>query len=83
MKKTRTELKNSYNDKLQTIKKEHHVQPSIVLEYLYMKQDNEKEALEMLTQEIQRSLLYSHSLSYSNYSETVDETISQILKELQ
>lgn len=47
-----------------------------------MKQDNEKEALEMLTQEIQRSLLYNNTLNYSNYSYTVEKTINQVLNEL-
>lgn len=83
MKQTRTELKKQYNNQLQKIKHDHHIQPSIILEYLYMKQDNEEEALEMLEQEIQRTLLYSHTLSYHNYSETVTETINQILTELQ
>lgn len=82
MKKSRKELKNEYSTQLKTIKHDYHIQPNIVLEYLYMEQDNKLEAKEMLEQEIQRSLLYGHSLSYSNYSETVDETIKNILNEL-
>lgn len=82
MKKTRTELKKQYQQNLQEIKHQYHIQPSIIIEYLYMQQDNKEEARQMLTQEIQRSLLYNNTLNYSNYSESVDKTITHILKEL-
>lgn len=81
-KKTRNELEKQYQKNVLRIWNKYHVQPSIVVEYLYMKQDNKDEALEMLTQEIQRSLLYNNSLNYSNYSQTVDKTITHILNEL-
>ena len=81
--KTRNDLEKEYQKNILRIWNKHHVQPSITVEYLYMKQDNEDEALEMLTQEIQRSLLYNHTLSYSDYSLTVERTIRNILNELQ
>lgn len=80
--KTRNELEKQYQKNVLRIWNKHHIQPSITVEYLYMKQDNEKEALEMLTQEIQRSLLYNHKLNYGDYSSTVDRTVNQILSEL-
>ena len=80
--KTRNELENEYQKNILRIWNKHHIQPSIITEYLYMKQENEKEALEMLTQETQRSLLYNHPLRYNDYSQTVDNTIHQILNEL-
>jgi len=81
-KKTRKELQQKYEKKLKKIKNQHHIQPSITLEYIYMKQDDEKEALEMLTQEVQRSLLYNNALAYSDYSGRVENTIKNIINEI-
>ena len=81
-KKTRNEIEKQYQKNILRIYNKHHIQPSIIVEYLYMKQDNEDEALEMLTQEIQRSLLYNHTLAYTDYSSTVNETVHHILNEL-
>ena len=81
-KKTRNDLEKEYQKNVLRIWNKYHIQPSIIVEYLYMKQDNEQEALEMLTQEIQRSLLYNNSLNYSDYSQTVDKTVIHILNEL-
>jgi len=81
-KKTRSELQTKYKQQLQRIWNRYHIQPSITVEYLYMKQHNEKEALGMLTQEVQRSLIYNNSLAYTDYSAQVDYTIEKILKEL-
>lgn len=80
--KTRNELEKDYQKNLLRIYNKHHIPPSITLEYIYMKQDNEAEALEMLTQEIQRTLLYNHTLSYSDYSQTVEQTVKAVLNEL-
>lgn len=81
-KKTRSELEKEHHQKLEKIWNKHHVQPSITLEYIYMKQENEKEALEMLTLEVQRSLLYSNPLAYNDYSGKVDYIMQSIIKEL-
>ena len=83
MTKTREELNKEYQKSIKNIWTKYHLQPSITLEYIYMKQDNEKEAREMLTLEVQRTLLYNHNLSYSNYSDTVENTIQQIIGEFQ
>lgn len=80
--KTRNDIEMKYQKNILRIWNKHHIQPSIIVEYIYMKQDNEKEALEMLTQEIQRSLLYNNTLNYSNYSYTVEKTVNQVLNEL-
>lgn len=82
MKKTREELRKQYETNIMKIWNKEHIPPSIVSEYLYMKQENEEEALQMLTQEVQRSLLYNNPLMYNDYSNTVDRTINQILNEL-
>lgn len=78
----RNELQKKYNHTLQKIRNKYNIQPSITLEYIYMKQDNEQEALEMLTQEVQRSLLYNNALAYTDYSGRVDYTINNIINEI-
>ena len=82
MVKTREELHKQYNTQITKIWNKHHLQPSITLEYIYMAQTNKKEATQMLTLEVQRSLIYNNNLSYNNYSDTVEQTIQDILKEL-
>lgn len=82
IKKTRKELEREYHRNITKIWNKLHIQPSITLEYLYMKQDSEEEALEMLTQEIQRTLLYSNSLNYTDYSQSVDITVNRVMNEL-
>ena len=82
-KKTREELRKEYETSIMKIWNKQHIPPTIISEYLYMKQQNESEALQMLTQEVQRSLLYNNPLKYNDYSQTVDNTITQILNQLE
>jgi len=78
----REELQKKYQKNILRIWKKHHIQPSIILEYLYMKQNDEQEALQMLTLEIQRSQIYNNTLSYSNFTDTINQTTQQVLQEL-
>ena len=80
--KTRTQLHKDYNKTIQQLWNTYHIQPSILIEYLYMNQENTQEATQMLRLEVQRALIYYNTLTYNNYTDTVEQTIQDIKQQL-